>query len=178
MSFKQEIKKVEKSVEKLIKKEIKDKGLVDTGTLLNSITASVKMNKGNMTISVDGEDYFKYLDDEYSITEDAFASAGFKEIEAGLENAYVALLEEARREGYMAAKSSFEAQLERKREEKMTKLMEKLDPLLDVLTDWMIDQMTKYMFGGKMKKPRFKVPVEVEEAGKTSKPKLPVEVEA
>jgi len=117
---------------------------------------------------------FRYF---MKLARDIYVDMG-KEFIEGTVAKYVALLEEARREGYMAAKSSFEAQLERKREEKMTKLMEKLDPLLDVLTDWMIDQMTKYMFGGKMKKPRFKVPVEVEEAGKTSKPKLPVEVEA
>jgi len=84
-----------------------------------------------------------------------------KEFIEGTVAKYVALLEQARREGYMAAKSSFEAELERRREEKMTKLMEKLDPFLDMLTDWMLDQTAKYMFGAR--KPKFKVPVEIEE---------------
>jgi len=84
-----------------------------------------------------------------------------KEFIEGTVAKYVELIETARREGFIAAKSSFEAELERKREEKMTKLMEKLDPFLDMLTDWMLDQTAKYMFGAR--KPKFKVPVEIEE---------------
>ena len=100
-----------------------------------------------------------------------------KEFIEGTVAKYVALLEQARKEGYMSATRSFDAELERKKEEKMAKLMEKLDPLLDVLTDWMIDQMTKYMFGRNVKKPKFKVPVEVEEE-KQHKINIPIEVEA
>jgi len=102
-----------------------------------------------------------------------------KEFIEGTVAKYTALLEEARREGYMTARSSFEAGIEKKKEEKMAKLMEKLDPLLDVLTDWIIDNMAKYMFGGKMKKPKFKVPVEiVGEEEKQKKLSVPIEVEA
>jgi len=116
---------------------------------------------------------FRYF---MKLARDIYVDMG-KEFIEGTVARYAALLEQARREGYMDAKSSFEAQLERKREEKMAKLMEKLDPLLDVLTDWMIDQMAKYMFGRNVKKPKFKVPVEVEEE-KHQKINVPIEVEA
>jgi len=115
---------------------------------------------------------FRYF---MKLARDIYVDMG-KEFIEGTVAKYVALLEEARREGYMAARSSFEAELERKREEKMAKLMEKLDPLLDVVTDWVIDNMVKYMFGKKVK-PRFRVPVEVDEE-KTAAKGLPVEVEA
>ena len=100
-----------------------------------------------------------------------------KEFIEGTVAKYMALLEEARRAGYEAARTSFEAEVERKREEKMAKVLEKLDPLLDVLTDWVIDKMTTTMFG-KGTKPKFNVPVEVEEVKQQKKAKLPVEVEA
>jgi len=101
---------------------------------------------------------FRYF---MKLARDIYVDMG-KEFLEGSVAKYAALLEEARREGYMAARSSFEAELERKREEKMSKLMEKLDPLLDAFTDWMIDKMTMAMFGKKAKQ-RFKVPVEIEE---------------
>ena len=116
---------------------------------------------------------FRYF---MKLARDIYVDMG-KEFIEGTVAKYVALLEQARREGYMAAKSSFEAQLERKKEEKMAKLMEKLDPLLDVVTDWVIDNMAKYMFGRNVKKPKFKVPVEVEEE-KHQKINVPIEVEA
>jgi len=100
-----------------------------------------------------------------------------KEFIEGTVAKYMALLEEARRAGYEAARTSFEAEVERKREEKMAKVLEKLDPLLDVFTDWVIDKMTTTMFG-KGTKPKFNVPVEVIEVKQQKKAKLPVEVEA
>jgi len=115
---------------------------------------------------------FRYF---MKLARDIYVDMG-KEFIEGTVAKYVTLLEEARREGYMAARSSFEAELERKREEKMTKLMEKLDPLLDAYTDWVIDKMTVVMFGKKAK-PRFKVPVEVEEK-QLRKMSVPIEVEA
>ncbi|MHC1628858.1 MAG: hypothetical protein ACXQTI_08510 [Candidatus Nezhaarchaeales archaeon] len=118
---------------------------------------------------------FRYF---MKLARDIYVDMG-KEFIEGTVAKYVAMLEGARREGYMAARQSFEAQLERKKEEKMARLMEKIDPLLDVLTDWMIDQMAKFMFAGKTKKPKFKVPVEVEGGGEEQhQVNVPVEVEA
>lgn len=94
MSFNSVIKDLETTIVNLIKKDISSKGLVDTGTLLNSITASVKIDNGNIKISVDGEDYFKYLDEEYNITNDIINSSGFSEVESKMEEAYFLFIEE------------------------------------------------------------------------------------
>jgi len=117
---------------------------------------------------------FRYF---MKLARDIYVDMG-KEFIEGTVAKYVELIETARAQGYAAARSSFEVELERRREQKMAKLMEKLDPLLDVLTDWMIDQMIKYMFGGKVKKTKFKVPVEIEEEKAKPKMKIPIEVEA
>ena len=94
MSLNSILKDIESTVVRLIKDDIKSKGLVDTGTLLNSITASVKIDNGNIKISIDGEDYFKYLDDEYNITNDVINSSNFSEVESKMEDAYLLFIEE------------------------------------------------------------------------------------
>lgn len=62
-----------RKLEDLIKKKIQDEGLVDSGTLLKSIHAYYK--DGNFY--VDGEDYFKYLDDKHGISQSIYESDEF-----------------------------------------------------------------------------------------------------
>ena len=64
---------IELKMEELIKKIIRDEGLVKTGKLLNSI--SVKYS--NDTFSVSAEDYYLKLDEKYKITEQALGSPEF-----------------------------------------------------------------------------------------------------
>jgi hypothetical protein len=66
-------KPVEKELERLIKKKIKDEGLVKTGKLLNSISVSYKSG----TFQVTAEDYYEYLDEEYQISESVVNSNEF-----------------------------------------------------------------------------------------------------
>ena len=66
-------KPVEKELERLIKKKIKDEGLVKTGKLLKSISVSYK----NGEFEVTAEDYYAYLDEEYNISEGAIYSNEF-----------------------------------------------------------------------------------------------------
>jgi hypothetical protein len=66
-------KPVEKELERLIKKKIKDEGLVKTGKLLNSISVSYKSG----TFQVTAEDYYEYLDEEYNISESVVNSNEF-----------------------------------------------------------------------------------------------------
>ena len=96
MSLQNDLQTASKSIEELIKKTITNKGLVKTGTLRDSITASVSIdaNSGAMSIKVEGEDYFEYLDEQHNIVEDAFASSDFAKIEDELGNAYVTFLED------------------------------------------------------------------------------------
>lgn len=60
-------------LEELIKKKIKDEKLVETGKLLGSI--SVKFNNGSFDVIA--EDYYKYLDAKYNISESVIESNEF-----------------------------------------------------------------------------------------------------
>lgn len=94
MSFKSKIKEAERLIEDLIKKEINKKGLVDTGALLDSIDVTIKETSKGLSIQVEAEDYYTFLDEEHNITEDALASSGFNKVEEKLGDAYVDLIEE------------------------------------------------------------------------------------
>ncbi len=94
MSFNNKINQIEGLIEELIKREIKNKGLVKTGKLLNSITVNIKQTSSGLSVEVEGEDYFEFLDDEHDITRDAFNSTTFSSIQEKLEEAYVELIKD------------------------------------------------------------------------------------
>lgn len=95
MSLESDLQTISTSIENIIKQTISNKGLVDTGTLLNSIKASITIDtSGEMQIKIVGEDYFKYLDDEHNIVNDAFSSQSFAQIEEEISNAYLKYLTE------------------------------------------------------------------------------------
>lgn len=64
--------KIAKKIQDMLKQKIETEGLVKTGTLLNSIKV---YSNDNGTFRVEGEDYFKYLDDEYNISSSVFNSS-------------------------------------------------------------------------------------------------------
>lgn len=64
--------KIAKKIQDMLKQKIKEEGLVKTGTLLNSIKV---YSNGDGTFKIEGEDYFKYLDDEYNISSSVFNSS-------------------------------------------------------------------------------------------------------
>ncbi len=66
--------KIANKIRKMIKQRIKDLGLIDTGLMYDSIFVYPDY-KGNFTI--ESEDYFKYLDEPYNITEWVFNSEEF-----------------------------------------------------------------------------------------------------
>ena len=55
---------IAKKIEELLKKRIVDEGLVDSGSLLNSIEVTYEGGR----FLVYAEDYFKYLDEEYNLS--------------------------------------------------------------------------------------------------------------
>jgi len=89
-------------LEKALKDVIVKEGLVDTGRMRDSVKATLKPdNNGiDMSISIDVEDYFKYLDKPYKLTEQFENSKAFdtaiKKIEDGIakdfENAIPSIL--------------------------------------------------------------------------------------
>jgi len=77
---KNKIAAIERKLTDLYKKEILKKDLYDTGALYRSIDVKLKISGTNITFEVASEDYLKYLDDPYSVTEDFMNSSKYKEI--------------------------------------------------------------------------------------------------
>jgi hypothetical protein len=57
---------------RLLKEDIRQRGLVDTGKLLNSIKIRPFFNERNLSMrfELESEDYFIYLNDRYKIMDD------------------------------------------------------------------------------------------------------------
>lgn len=68
------IDKIADKLEELIKKRIKDLGLVKTGSLLNS----VKVIVSDETFEVEANDYYEKLDEEYDISKYVLESREFQ----------------------------------------------------------------------------------------------------
>lgn len=65
---------IEELILEALREVIIEKGLVDTGKLLNSI--SVEIN--NYNIDIIAEDYFKFLDEKHNITNDLLNSSKYQ----------------------------------------------------------------------------------------------------
>jgi hypothetical protein len=64
---------------KLIKEDIKKKGLVDTGKMLSSVEVRLNNLSGSIVLDILVEDYFKYLDSRYNILNDVTSSREWNE---------------------------------------------------------------------------------------------------
>lgn len=65
---------------KLIRDDIKRKGLVDSGRLLASIKVTSNVVDDNISIDIQAEDYFQYLDSRYNILSDVMNSNGWADV--------------------------------------------------------------------------------------------------
>jgi len=92
--LKNKINKISKEIEELIKAEIRKKGLVKTGKLVNSIKVKLIESSKGFKVEVEGEDYFDFLNEKHKITEDAFNGAAFDKIIDKIGDAYLVLIEE------------------------------------------------------------------------------------
>ena len=70
--------KITDAFTKLLRSEIRRKGLIDTGALFRSISTSIKYTANGISFEISGEDYFKYVDGNFNVTEDALDSNEFK----------------------------------------------------------------------------------------------------
>jgi len=66
-----ELKALSDALTGVIKDVIKDKGLVDTGKLYNSIRVIPSYSNGNLSLDIEAEDYFEFVDNKYNIMETA-----------------------------------------------------------------------------------------------------------
>lgn len=74
-------------IEEMIKADIKEKGLIDTGAMYNSIQVD---STGDGDYNISAVDYFKYVDGDNNIVKDVFNS---KELSEFIENEYVRFIE-------------------------------------------------------------------------------------
>jgi hypothetical protein len=70
-----------------LKSIIAQKGLRDSGSLINSIKAKVFMSNGNLEINIEAEDYYKYLDDRYSLTSTLVTAEFYRNVEERIASA-------------------------------------------------------------------------------------------
>lgn len=79
-----ELAQISKDIEDTLKTIIQNEGLVDTGRLLNSVEVDIKGND----IEIYTEDYYKYLDAPYRLTDQLENSQAFdvaiKRLEDGI----------------------------------------------------------------------------------------------
>ena len=68
---------MQQQIETLIKNKIKQKGLVKTGSLLNSIKVTVG---SDFEIKIKANDYFEYLNEEHNILGEVMASQEFTDL--------------------------------------------------------------------------------------------------
>lgn len=64
--------KIAKKIEELIKAKIKEKGLIKTGKLYNSIKV---MSSNSGGFKIEAEDYYEALDIKHNISKEVFESA-------------------------------------------------------------------------------------------------------
>jgi hypothetical protein len=63
-------KKLTDTLVKLIREDIRRKGIIDTGKMLNSISVTLKNSANGYTLDISAEDYFQYQDKRYNILDD------------------------------------------------------------------------------------------------------------
>lgn len=80
--------KIAKKIEELLKKEIKDKGLIDTGALYRSIDV---VSTGDGSYIINAEYYFVYLDEPYELSSSVYNS---QELADYISEVYVEYFEE------------------------------------------------------------------------------------
>lgn len=68
-----EVNKLRSQLVKLITDELKTRikslGLIDTGDMLDSTKAVVRIGSAGLDIEIESEDYYVYVDGEYNITD-------------------------------------------------------------------------------------------------------------
>lgn len=76
-----DLNQIANNITDIFKQVIKDKDLIDTGELYNSINTKVKIENNSFTFEIEAVDYFTYLDNKYSITKTVLDSQQFNTIQ-------------------------------------------------------------------------------------------------
>lgn len=88
VNFKLEYDRIASQLTRLFQDELRRQGLVDTGTLLNSVKWTVKETSTGWDLQMEAMDYFTYLDDRYNISKNVFASSTYIQIQTQIGELY------------------------------------------------------------------------------------------
>jgi hypothetical protein len=77
-----EIRKIERDLTRLLKRQIEKQGHIDTGLMVRTITVEVKPDaRGKMVTKIFAVDYWKYVNGNFDILENAEKTRAWKKIE-------------------------------------------------------------------------------------------------
>jgi len=80
VDFASEYSKIADELTRLVQDELRRQGLVDTGSLLNSVRFVANPSPQGYTIEMEALDYFKYVDERYGILDAVFNSSEYDNI--------------------------------------------------------------------------------------------------
>lgn len=93
MSIQQDLSKLEITLTKLYKDEIKRQDLIDTGLMLRTIEAKAKIVNSEIEITLSATDYFKFVDGNFDVTENVQKSNGWDKVIDIMESIVAQLIE-------------------------------------------------------------------------------------
>tara|TARA_R110000772_G_scaffold44549_1_gene102429 strand:+ start:382 stop:732 length:351 start_codon:yes stop_codon:yes gene_type:complete len=77
-----ELRKIERALTRLVKRQIEKQGHVDTGLMVRTIQVKVKSGaRGNMITEVFAVDYWKYVNGDFDIYNNTKRSRAYKEVQ-------------------------------------------------------------------------------------------------
>jgi len=76
----------------LFKRIIKDKKLIETGRLYNSIKFTAVENSSGINFQLSAVDYFKFIDEKYGVTKSALNSREYQNIQNKIAEYYTAII--------------------------------------------------------------------------------------
>jgi len=88
MNLDKEYRRLGKILRDAYKAEIRRQDLIDTGFLVNTFNIIVDLKNESSWFTIDAADYFKYLDEPYSITKNVLNSREYKRFETELVKLY------------------------------------------------------------------------------------------
>jgi len=77
---KKDISQIEQMIVRLVRDEIRKQQLIDTGLMLRSVEAKLKIKGNSFTIDITSTEYFKYVDGDYKILDNVFKGRDYEKL--------------------------------------------------------------------------------------------------
>jgi len=92
MTLDTKIKNIETDLTAVYKKVIKEKGLIDSGKLYNSISFKMTKTSDGYSFKMTSMDYFSVLDKKYGITDAVYKTVEYNRINNNIQDVYVEIV--------------------------------------------------------------------------------------